>query len=736
MIFGRLRGGATKDRFLGGLLLLGLLAIRVWDPGPVELARVRVFDLYQRLDPREAPTEAVVVVDVDDASLAAYGQWPWPRTLIARLVANLFQAGAVAIGFDMIFAEPDRLSPEVLAERLAGLDEATRRRLRAMPGNDDVLAGVIAEHAVILGRAARPGGGDAEVRTGLRLPALVQRGPDPRPHVFKFSALVRNRPALEAAASGHGVLTLSPEVDGVVRRVPALVAIGEDLHPALSLEVLRVAAEEPALSVETDEAGVDAVRIGRVRIPTDNNARIWVHFARLDPGRYVSAADVLRASASVERVAGRTVLVGTSAVGLLDIKAIPLGGAVPGVEIHAQIVDMVSSGRFLSRPNFALGAELVATLLAGLLVVLLVPALGSLWTLVFGAAFAVALTAGSWQLYASRDLLIDATYPAAASFVVYAVLSYLKYVREEGGRRRVRSAFGQYLAPSLVDQLAAHPERLALGGETREMSFLFCDVRGFTSISEAFKGDPQGLTSLINRLLTPLTRVILAERGTIDKYIGDCIMAFWNAPIEDPDHAANACRAALAMTGELARLNEERRKDAAAAGETFLPLRVGIGINTGACVVGNMGSEQRFDYSVLGDAVNLAARLEGLSKNYGVDIVVGPETAERVAHGFALLELDLIAVKGKREAVRICGLLGGAELRDDPEFRRLVEHNGAMLAAYRGRDWDRAEGCLALCRDNRHAVAELCQLYARRIEDYRERPPAPDWDGAHVATEK
>ena len=287
----------------------------------------------------------------------------------------------------------------------------------------------------------------------------------------------------------------------------------------------------------------------------------------------------------------------------------------------------------------------------------------------------------------------------------------------------------------MVNVLAAHPERLQLGGELREMTFLFCDVRGFTSISEQFKANPQGLTHLINRFLTPMTDIIMAERGTIDKYMGDCIMAFWNAPLEDADHADHACASALAMVRELEGVNARLAAEAAAEKRPFYPLKIGVGLNSGECVVGNMGSDQRFDYSVLGDAVNLASRLEGQSKTYGVDIVMG-ETTRRKAPSWAALELDLIAVKGKKEAVRIFALLGDGTTAQAPEFRALVERHDAMLAAYRAQDWARARVALGESARLGTRLAHLYELYEERISHYVAHPPDRDWDGVFIATSK
>ncbi len=363
---------------------------------------------------------------------------------------------------------------------------------------------------------------------------------------------------------------------------------------------------------------------------------------------------------------------------------------------------------------------------------LLLPKLGVAASAVVCLAAITAGVAAGWFAFSGAGILIDPVFPALVVLMVYLSSSLITYLQSETQRRQIRTAFGQYLSPALVEQLADQPERLRLGGETREMTLLFCDIRGFTSISEEHRDDPQALTTLINRLLTPLTAEILDRDGTIDKYMGDCIMAFWNAPIDDPAHAAHACDAALAMLDALDRVNEARL----AENPDAVAIAVGVGLNTGECVVGNMGSDQRFDYSVLGDAVNLAARLEGQSQPYATPIIVGESTQSQVADSFAFLELDLIAVKGKREAVRIYALVGDAREAASEAFQALQREHVRMLDAYRARDWDKAQDLLNVCVEMPGAITGFYDLYAERIFHYSFDPPPEDWKGVHVAEMK
>jgi adenylate cyclase len=334
--------------------------------------------------------------------------------------------------------------------------------------------------------------------------------------------------------------------------------------------------------------------------------------------------------------------------------------------------------------------------------------------------------------------LLDPSYPALTLGLVTASITIFTYHTVEAQRSRIRHAFGQYLAPALVEQLAQSPEKLMLGGEERNTTILFSDVRGFTAISELYKDDPQGLTSLMQRLLTPLTNTIVDHEGTIDKYIGDAIMAFWNAPLTVPQHELKSCAAALDMLRRLELLNQERQEEAESIGQPFLPIRIGIGLNTGRCVVGNLGSDLRFNYSVLGDAVNLASRLEGQTKFYGVPIIIGSRTAERVKEKLAIVELDLVAVKGKTEAETIYALLGGEEIAGDDSFQELRKLYSTMIYCYRSRDWEGALEAIELCRlaERNFGLTTVFDLYWTRIQSFRESAPPADWKGIFVAETK
>ena len=721
------------------LLLLALVPLRLADPRPLEEVRLRTFDLLQVLRPRQQTARPVVIADIDEASLKEIGQWPWPRTVVADLVSRLRELGAVAIGFDIVFAEPDRLSPALAAASFRGLDAATRDKLAALPSNDEVLADAIKQAGVVVigqaGSATPAPRSEAETapQTGFAI-----RGPDPRPFLVTFPGLLRNVPSIEAAAAGRGLFSISPERDGIVRRVPVVMAAQETLVPALSLDMLRVVARAGAILIRTDEAGVRAVAVPGLELPTDRNGQFWVYFNKHDPARFVAAADVLHGRTPADRFRGRLVLIGTSAVGLLDIKTTPVEPAMPGVEVHAQILENVLTKALLARPNYAIGAELVAAVVFGLAIIIAAPMLPASIVVALGAVLIAGLVGLSWYFFAAHSLLIDFTYPLMSSWLIYLVLTFVNYFREQRQRQQIRSAFGFYLSPHMVEQLASSPDKLVLGGEERRMTILFSDVRGFTTISEHYKDDPQGLTRLMNRFLTPMTNAIIERKGTIDKYIGDAIMAFWNAPLDDSDQEANACDAALEMLARAEALNGEFKREAEESGGAYMPLRIGIGLNTGPCVVGNMGSDFRFNYSVLGDTVNVASRLEARTKDYRLPLVIGSRTAAAVKRKFATMEIDLIQVKGKKEPEAVHTVLGRAEVEQDPRCRELRELNARMLACYRKQEWDAAQSLIDRCRKlaNGFDVAGLYDMYAERIAAYRADPPPPDWNGVYEAESK
>lgn len=734
-----------KGRWVAMLLLALLIGLRAADPWWVEAPRLILFDRLQALHPRVTAEMQVKVVDIDEASLASIGQWPWSRKLVADMVTTLMESGAQIVGFDAVFAEPDRLSPDAFARSTPDLPPDIAARLAAMPGNDAYFAQILKESQAVLGLpGALEGALDASIPRP-RQPAVVVRNTissddDPRRYLIGFPNIIGNLPILENAAAGRGLFSVNPERDAIVRRIPAIARVdgAPNPYPTLAIEILRVLSGSSTLIIRSQPGvGIQDIVLqeAKIVIPTDVRGRLYPHFGNYVSARYVSAKDVIAGTFPPDAFVDKIVLIGASAAGLRDIRSTPLEASVPGVEVHAQLLESIIDDTLLTRPDWADAVELAALLVVGVLVIVGLALVGAKLTLALFMTLAVGLFAASWSLFVNERLLFDAAYPAFTAFILYLALTYGAYVAEEAQRRQIRGAFGLYLSPEMVERVAANPNALKLGGEMRQMTIMFCDLRGFTTISEMF--DAAGLTALINRYLTPMTTIIQAEQGTVDKYIGDAIMAFWNAPLDVRDHESAACRALLGMRAGMRALNVDLKAEAEASGGKYVPLAIGIGLNSGECCVGNMGSAQRLNYSVLGDAVNLAARLEGQSKTYGVDNVIGESTMQGVSD-FALLELDLIQVKGKTVPVRVFTVLGDEKMAAEADFQGFRAHHERMIEAYRRQDWAAADAEIEASRPYaaRFGVQGLLELYLDRVEDLRQHPPGPDWDGAYVAKTK
>jgi len=573
-------------------------------------------------------------------------------------------------------------------------------------------------------------------------------GDDPRPFLLEFNGVTRNLPEFDDAARGIGAFNWVADRDQIVRRVALMFRLNDSFVPSLAAETLRVAQDASTYVLKASNAsgetafgqstGLNHIRIGDVEVPTDGSGGVYLKFRHFNKAEYIPAWKVLAGEVPKEDIEGKIILVGTSAPGLLDLRATPVDAAVPGIDIHAQVLEHLLTGKFLERPDYAVALEEFVIVVLGVMLALVLPRVSAKASAAIGLPTIGLVLIGGWAAYRYGNLLLDPSYPALVLGFMTASITLYTYNTAEAQRSQIRSAFGQYLAPPLVEQLVQSPEKLVLGGEEREMTMLFSDVRGFTAISESYKDDPQGLTSLMNRLLTPLTNAIVDHEGTIDKYIGDAVMAFWNAPLSVPNHEVKACAAALAMIDCLEVLNAQRRDEATSAGQPFLPFRIGVGINTGRCVVGNLGSDLRFNYSVLGDPVNVASRLEGQTKYYDVPIIIGSRTAERAQEQFAILELDLVAVKGKTEAQSIYALLGRQEISNDIHFQELRKLYSTMLYCYRSRDWEGALEAIELCQSAQHnfGLTGLFDLYRTRIEAFRQSAPPADWAGIFVAETK
>jgi adenylate cyclase len=723
--------------FLALIVLIGMA-----DPFFVQGVRLIGFDLYQRLGPRIAdPALPVRVVDIDDRSLAAIGQWPWPRNVMGQLRDKLAADGAAVVAFDVMFAEPDRTSLDQIA---AHMPPATAAALAQAVGplvsNDAIFAQSIAQAPTVLATTFT---GEA---AGVAPPAkagFAIAGDDPRPFLNGYTGIVGNLPQFSGAAAGIGSINWIPDRDQIIRRVPLMFRLGDTIVPSLAAEALRVAQGASTYVLKSSNAsgetaygrqtGLNHIRIGAVEVPVDADGGIWVQFRRASPESYIPAWKVLQGKVAPGELAGQIVLVGTSAPGLIDLRATPLDASISGVEVHAQVIEQILSQKFLTRPDYAHALELFITVALGALLALLLQRMPALVAAPVGVAFILVILAMGWSAYEYMGLLFDALYPAFSLFLLIAGATAYLYRRTELQRSEVRRAFGQYVSPTVVHELIAHPEKLVLGGEERELTLMFCDVRNFTQISEGLSATE--LTRFINEFLTPLTDRVLASSGTIDKYMGDAIMAFWNAPLDDPDHVRHACETACAIYLEMAALNETWRKAAEDEGRPYTEVRIGIGLNTGLCCVGNLGSTQRFDYSAIGDGVNTTSRFEGLSKHYGLTSIVGEPTATRCPQ-LRFLEIDLVQVKGKSRPTRIYTLMDTLGCPPD-KAEEIAACHAAFLARYRARDWSEASARLEKCRDQGvKSLETLYNLFESRIEAFRENPPPADWDGTFVAEEK
>lgn len=740
------------------LILLALLGGAVFFSGSEHELRRRLqyatFDTYNRLLPREA-SDKIAIIDLDEQSLVRLGQWPWPRTVMAEMVRTLKGLGAQAIAFDIVFSEPDRTSPARIAQTLPENEKyaAVRSTLETLPDNDKAFAKAIAEAGnVVTGfTRARP---EETLRKPFQntRPTFLMKDKTPfLTDTFSVPGVVTNLPAFSSAAAGNGSFMATPDVDGIIRQVSLFVryppddtyGFAPDLYPMLGLEALRVQINKKARFVLRENKDKDPldpdylIKIADFEVPVDSNSRLWVYYRHIAPEEYIAAwklFDPAEQEKLKAQMDGKIIFVGASAEGLRDIRSTPLDIFVPGVEVHVNVVEQILQGKYLSRPDIIAGAEALLIGVAGFLIIMLAPFINVIWLGLFAAALMGGMFFGSWEAYAQKGLLLDPVYPSMALSVLFMTSALLSYIRSEAERRQVRQAFGLYISPAFMEELAKDPDKLKLGGEVRELSVMFTDIRGFTGISENLS--PEELIRLMNDFLTPMSDKVMETRGTIDKYMGDAMMAFWNAPLDDPDHARHACLAALGMRGVLQPINEAMRKRAEKEGQEPVLLQAGIGLNTGPCSVGNMGSKQRFAYSALGDVVNLASRLEGQTKTYGADILAGEDT-QRLVPDLAWMELDLLRVHGREAPVRVFALLGDEKTAQNPSFLNWQKTHNGMLAAFRGQDFDCAAQDVKTARKEAAGRLDLCyDLYMERIIGLIRNPPPADWDCVFTATGK
>jgi adenylate cyclase len=694
---------------LASLVLAVALTLRWYDPPVLADMRALVFDQYQRVQPREYQPAPVRIIDIDNESLTRVGQWPWPRSLIAQLVQKLREQGAAVIAMDIVFSEPDRTAPSRVFSGwgLAPDDTLSEELALRVTDPDEALAEELKQGNVVLGFVLTD---DARGEPVKRKGGFANAGVNPRDNVRDFAGIIAALPILQSAAAGNGAINPAPDRDAVVRRVPMILKVGKDLYPSLVAEALRVGVGTSTYIVKSSGAqghkwlgweflgmkrtGVGEIGIGPLHIATDPEAMMSLYDTGHRQERFIPAWKIL--AGEPFDLSGMVVFVGTSAPGLLDLRSTPNASAIPGVEIHAQIVEQIMLNDLIERPLWANLVEFLILLVFGGAMVVLLPKLGPTGCAILGGISVIVVAGFGWWAFLHLGWLIDPAYPSAGALAVFTTGVLLSFWRSDVQRKLIRSTFSHYLAPAMVRRLEADPSLVKLGGEVRNLTIMFCDIRDFTTISERMEAT--ALTALLNDFLTPMSEAVMENGGTIDKYIGDSIMAFWNAPLDEPDHAKLACRATLEMRQRLAILNKTLAERAQAAGESFSPIMIGIGLNSGDALVGNLGARDRVNYSVIGDNVNLASRIEGVSKGFGLDILIGEQT-RNAAPEFAAIPIGDIFVKGKTLPARLYALIGGPEVAQAPQAEDLLNEFAKIAHGFKGGNLAGAASALAAARN-------------------------------------
>lgn len=593
-------------------------SIYLLDPIPLQILRNATFDQFQRWQPRIYRDAPVKIIDIDDESLKLLGQWPWPRTRIAELVSLLQAVGPSAIAFDIIFAEPDRTSPRSMLD-LWQISSENNRVLSNLPDHDQVLATAIDKSRVVLGFALKQeGSNERQPKTKAR---YVVIGESPVPYLPQFDSAVTSLPVLESVAKGNGALTFIADADGIVRKIPLLLSYQKTIVPSLVAETLRIAqgvGNYTIRSAPENGIGLSEIRIGNITVPTTSKGEIWVNYTKPASSRYIPAWKILAGKTSKTDLAGRILLIGSSAQGLMDLRFSPMGGIIPGIEIHAQALEQILDGIRLNRPSWSTAVEMLALTVGGLLIGMIALSSGALLSFAAFIVLLASLWTGAWYAYSASQLLIDPMIPAIMLALTFIFSSMIRHLYSERRQRWVKQAFSRYISPNLVNHLIAHPDALELGGRRQFCSFVFTDLTDFTGLME--KMDPGDAVTLLNVYLDRMIAIAFSHHGTLDRIVGDAVAIMFSAPVQQPDHQRRAINCALDMQ----RFASEYHNELNAKGIAFGHTR--IGIHTGEVIVGNFGGNTIFDYRALGDPVNTASRLEGANKYLGTLICVSEAT--------------------------------------------------------------------------------------------------------------
>ena len=728
---------------LGLLILLVLLghSARIFQIPFVNHMDALIYDVKVRLTMPQSVDQRVVILDIDEKSLAEQGRWPWGRDKLAVLMNKLFDKyGVKLVGFDVVFAEPDESSGLKSLESMAKKElkdvagfQSTLRELRPQLDHDARFAAALKNRPVVLGYyfSSKEGGVSSGAAPEPVFPAGTFSGR--RIGFTQWVSFGANLPEFQKAAAGGGHFNPLVDMDGTSRRVPLLVEHKGQYYESLSLAMVRNLLGNPPITPGYPEdapgsyAGMEWLDLktssgGVMRIPVDENAATLIPYRGYQGSfPYFSITDVLNDRIPQEKLAGRVVVVGTTAPGLMDLRATPVGAAYPGVEIHANLIAGMLDGSIKHKPPYILGADVLLVLIAGAVMAFLLPMLSPLRATVVGVIVLLLLLSVNFSFWHISHVVLPLANGMIAIVLLYAMNMSWGYFVESRTKRQLTGLFGQYVPPELVEEMSRDPENYSMAGRKAELTVLFSDIRGFTTISEGL--EPNELATLMNQYLGAMTLVVRKHRGTLDKYIGDAIMAFWGAPVDDPEHAKNAVRTGLEMHVALHELN----KDLVARG--WPELKIGVGVNTGPMTVGDMGSTVRQSYTVMGDAVNLGSRLEGITKQYGVGFIAGESTRELLKKEFVFRELDRVRVKGKVDPVGIYEPVGeeGKVAAEDMDELKLWNQ---ALRAYRAQDWDKAE--VTLMNLQRIKPRYLYDLYVKRVEHLRKEPPGENWDGVTI----
>ncbi|WP_421725905.1 CHASE2 domain-containing protein [Bauldia sp.] len=689
------------------VILAGAVTLRIDDPLFMQTLRALSFDVYQRLAPAEPnPDPPVRVVAIDAESIDRIGPWPWPPAILAGLVDGAREHGAAVVAFDLRLGADSAVDPLTTAVA----DGPTVSSL--MPTNqasDDVLP---------------------LPKAGFLTPAT-----DPLPYLPSYANVVANAPAVDVSAAGIGA-TLAEE-PATVRRLPLADRIGDIILPSLPMEVLRVAqgASEYTLTASDQQnwttlgraPGIERIAVGDIAVPTDPDGGLRLRWRADDATTHVPAWRILANEEFGNRLGGRIAMIGVTAPNLADLRATPLEVAVPVVSLHAQAIEYILSGQALTRPLQALPIEIGVVVVVGIILALVVTRLGLILAVVTSLTVVGLVLAGGWYAYRDFGLVFDPSWPALTLWMMAALAILYLRRRLELRRRQVRAAFGQTLAPQVVRAIIARPDRLVLDGEARELTVMFGRVRNFGTVADRL--ETRDLIAFVNRLNRPVMQAIGDHRGTVARKTGEIFEAFWNAPLDDEAHADNACRAAIDVASAARQFGAEMPSDAEDTARGAGWLAVGLGIASGNCAVGNLGTRDRFDYVALGAPVDLSERLQRRCAVFGVAVVIADSTA-RLLSDPRMLELDLVRAEGRARPVRLFTLAAAVDGLD-AVFPEISPIHAQMIARFRDRDWAAAEQALAACRDFRIAgLTTLYSLYRARIATFREIGPPPDWDGA------